>query len=93
MYLNVCACNEFLSCMNLNLLDLFRPNLHALGLFHSYFVCKSSFREISMIKMVILDQSKPISLILKIKKFKNPKFVNCTFIIHKNANKTSIHPF
>ena len=33
----------------------------------SIFVCKSSFREISMIKMVILDQSKPISLYLKIK--------------------------
>ena len=37
--------------------------------------------------MVILDQSKPISLYLKIK-----KFVNCTFIIHKNGNKTSIQP-
>ena len=44
--------------------------------------------------MVILDQSKPISLILKIEKskFKNPKFVNCTFIIHKNGNKTSVQP-
>ena len=42
--------------------------------------------------MVILDQSKPISLYLKIKKLKNPKFVNCTFIIHKNGNKTSIQP-
>ena len=40
--------------------------------------------------MVILDQSKPISLYLKIKKFKNPKFVNNTFIINKNGNKTSI---
>ena len=47
-----------------------------------------------MIKIVILDQSKPISLILKIKnrKLKNPKFVNCTFIILKNGNKTSIQP-
>ena len=46
-----------------------------------------------MIKMVILNQSKPISLIFeekKIQKFKNPKFVNCTFIIHKNRNKTTI---
>ena len=45
-----------------------------------------------MIKMVILDQRKPISLYLKIKngKLKNPKFINCTFIIHKNGNKTSI---
>ena len=45
-----------------------------------------------MIKIVILDQSKPISLILKKKKFKNPKFMNCTFIIHKNGNKSSIRP-
>ena len=42
--------------------------------------------------MVILVQSKPILLYLKIKKFKNPKFVNCMFIIHKNENKTSIQP-
>ena len=46
---------------------LFRPNLPQLGLFHPYFVSKSSFREISMIKIVILDQSKPISVIFKIK--------------------------
>ena len=46
---------------------LFRPNLPQLGLFHPYFVSKTSFRVISMIKMVILVQSKPISLILKIK--------------------------
>ena len=38
-----------------------------------------------MIKMVILDQSKPISLIFekKIQKFEKTKFVHCTFIIHK----------
>ena len=45
--------------------------------------------------MVIWNQSKPILLYLKIKKkrkFKNPKFVNCTFIIHKKGNKTSIQP-
>ena len=45
---------------------LLRPNLRELGLFNPYFVCKTRFREISMITMVILDQSKPISLILKI---------------------------
>ena len=33
----------------------------------SIFCMKSSFRVISMIKIVILDQSKPIWLILKIK--------------------------
>ena len=68
------------------------PNLRQLGLFHPDFVCKSSFRVISMIKMVILDQSKPISLYLK-KKIKNQKFVNCTFIVNKNGNNTSIQPF
>ena len=51
----------------------FRPNLPQLGLFHSYYVCKSSFRVISMLKMVILDQSKPISLYLKINKSKIQK--------------------
>ena len=38
----------------------FRPNLPQLVLFHPYFLGKSSFRVISMIKIVILDQSKPI---------------------------------
>ena len=45
--------------------------------------------------MVIWYQIKPISLYFKIKKlqkFKNPKFVNCPFIIHKNGNKPSIQP-
>ena len=37
----------------------------ASGLFHPYFVSKSCFRVISMIKMVILDQSKAISLIFE----------------------------
>ena len=74
---------------------LFRPNLPQLRLFHPYFVCKCIFREISMMKMVILNKNKQIWIILKnknIKKFKNPKFVNCKFIIHKNKNKTSIQP-
>ena len=60
-----------------------------------YFVCKCSFREISMIKIAILDQRKPIFLYFKIKKIqklKNSKFVNCKFIIHKNGNKTSMQP-
>ena len=44
-----------------------------------------------MIIMVSLDQNKPIWLISKIQnsKFKNPKFVNCTFIIRKNGIKTT----
>ena len=39
------------------------PNLPQLGLFHPFFEGKSNFRVISMIKIVILDQTKPISLI------------------------------
>ena len=46
---------------------LFRPNMPQLGLFYQYCVCKSSFRVISMIKMVILDQSRPIFWKTKIK--------------------------
>ena len=47
--------------------------MHELGLFHPYVVKKCSFGEISMITTVILDQSKPISLILKIEKSKIQK--------------------
>ena len=70
MYLNVCVCDEFLAARNAKKLSLglFRPNLCELGLFHPYFICKCSFREISMIKIVILEKSKPISLILKTEK-------------------------
>ena len=66
---HVCVCDKFWAARNLKKwsLGLFRPNLPLLGLFHLYFVCKSSFRVMSMIKIVILDQSKPILLILKIK--------------------------
>ena len=66
------------------ILDFSGPTCVSLGYFIEYFVCKCSFREISMIKMVILDQCKPISLYLNIKKFKKLKFVNYTFIIRKN---------
>ena len=55
------------------ILDFSRPTCVSYGYFILYFVCKCSFREISMIKMVILDQSKPISLYLKIKKLKIQK--------------------
>ena len=66
---------------------LFTPNLPQLGLLKPYFVCESSLRIISMIKIVILDQSKPISLILKNNKSKIQKsIVNWTFIIYKNRN-------
>ena len=73
---------------------IFQAQPASVRVISSIFVCKSSFRVISMIKMVIWDQSKPILLYLKIKnkRFKNPKFVNCTFIIYKKGNKISIQP-
>ena len=97
VWMFVCAMN-FWAARNGKKLNfgLFRPNLRELGLFHPYFVCKYSFREISMIKIVILDQSKPISLILKIEKIKIKKSkickLNVYYIIHTNGNKTSIQP-
>ena len=39
-----------------------------------------------MLKIVIFDQSKPINIAI----FENKKIKICTFIIHKNGNKTSI---
>ena len=51
------------------------------GYFIQYFICKCSFREISMRKNVILDQSKPISLYFKIKKFKIQKSKICKLLL------------
>ena len=84
MYFNVCVCDEFLSTRNGKYLNfgLFRPNLRELELFHPYFVCKYSFREISMIKIVMLDQSRPISLIFKIEKQKIQKSQICKWHIY-----------
>ena len=78
IYLNVYVYNDFeLPEMSKKWsYGFFRPNLPQLGLFHPYFVCKSSFRVISVIKIVILDQSKPISLYLKKNQIKNTKMRN-----------------
>ena len=67
IYLNVCVCDEFWAARRQKKWNfgLFRPNLPQLGLFHPYFVSKSCFRVISMIKMVTLDQNKAISLIFE----------------------------
>ena len=75
-------------------LDFSGPNLPQFGLLHLYFVCKSSFRVFSMIKMVILDQSKLIYLSFEKKNqnFKKSKFVHSTFIFHKNGNKQVYNP-
>ena len=52
---------------------IFQAQPASVRVIHPYFVCKSSFRVISMIKMEFWDQSKPILLYLKIKKFKIQK--------------------
>ena len=66
MNFNVCVCDEFGAAWNGKKVKfgIFHAQ-PASGLFHPCFVSKSSFIVISMIKIVILDQSKPISLILK----------------------------
>ena len=48
----------------------------------SIFLSKTCFRVISMIKMVILVQSKPISLIMKIKQLKIRKSEICTLHVY-----------
>ena len=64
----VCVCDKFWAARNAKKVKFWTFQAQpASGLFLPYFVCKSSFRVILMIKMVILDQCKPISLILKIK--------------------------
>ena len=69
MYLNVCVCDKFLAARNGKKMKFwtFKAQPASVKVIHPYFVSKTSFREISMIKMVILDQSKPILLISKIK--------------------------
>ena len=82
IWMSVCAMNFWATrnCKKLSF-GLFRPNLPQLGLFHPYFVCKCNFREISMIKMVIWDQSKPISLIFEIK-LKIQKYEICELHVY-----------
>ena len=61
---------------------LFRPNLREFGLFHPYIEGKWSFTEISMIKIVILDQSKPISQMFKIENSKIQKSEICKLHVY-----------
>ena len=63
---------------------LFRPNLPQLVLFHRYFLCKSNFRVILMIKIAIFDQSKQISLYIQ-------KIVRLLFI--KMKIRQAYNPF
>ena len=62
--------------------DFSGPTCVGYGYFIQYFVCKCSFREISMIKIVILDQSKSILQILKIKKLKLQKSEICKLHVY-----------
>ena len=90
MNLNVWIGNKFLSSQKWQKIKFgtFQNQPVWVGIVSSsFFGCKCSFREISMIKIIILDQSNPIFPILKIK---NLKFVHCIFIIYKNRNKASI---
>ena len=77
IWIFVCAMN-FWAARNIKKwsFGLFRPNLS-----------QCSFREISMIKMVILDQNKPIWLILKIKKLKIKKSVICTLHVYYSQKR------
>ena len=72
MYLNVCVWDDFWASRNFKKVKFwtFQAQPASVRVISSIFLCKSSFRVISMIKIVILDQSKPISLYLKIKKLK-----------------------
>ena len=58
-----CICDEFWAARRPKNEVLDFQAQPASGLFHPYFVSKSCSRVILMIKMVILDQSKAISLI------------------------------
>ena len=97
IYLNVCICDKFElpeMAKKWNF-GLFRRNLPQLGLFHPYFVCKSSFRAISMIKMVIWDQSKPILLIFEKKesKIKKKKLYIARLLFIKMEIRKIYNPF
>ena len=70
---------------------IFRPNLPQLRLFHPYFVCKVVW-VISMIKMV-LDQSKPISLIFINKKSKIQKSQIAPLLFIKPEIRQVYNPF
>ena len=87
MYLNVCVCAEFWAARNGKKVKfgIFQAQPASVRVISSDFVCKSIFGVISMTKMVILDQSKPISLYLK-KKLKIEK----SKIVHLLSIKTEI---
>ena len=83
MYLNICVCDEFRATRNSTKVKFWTFQAQpASGLFHPYFVCESSFTVSSMIKMVILDQIKPISLYLKIKKLEIQKSEICKLYVY-----------
>ena len=83
IWIFVCALN-FWAARNVKRWSFWflRPNLPQLGLFHPYFVCKCCFTAISITKIVIWDQSKPISLYFKIKKLKIRKSEMCKLHVY-----------
>ena len=60
MYLNVSVCDEFELPEMAFFFYFSGPNKHELEPFHPHFVCKCSFREISIIITIILDENKLI---------------------------------
>ena len=68
MYLNVCVCDEFLGCQKWQKIKFwtFQAQPASVRVISSIFVCKCTFRKISKIKIIILDQSTP-----KIANFEN----------------------
>ena len=63
MYLNVCVCHEFFKLPEMAKMKFwtFQAFIIVVGYFIQYFICKCSFREISMVKKINKkNQSKPI---------------------------------
>ena len=82
IYLNVYVYDKFWAARNVKIVKfwIFQAQPASVRVFRPYFVCKSSFRVISMTKMLILDQSMPIGwreevvAYLKIKKLKKMEY-------------------
>ena len=77
------CCDEFLSSQKWEKIEFWNFQARPVWvrvISIQYFVCKGSFREISMIIFFILDQSKPISFIFP--NFENQKYKICTLHVY-----------
>ena len=83
MYLNVCVCNEFLSCKKWQKLIFWAFQAQPANPAKGYFIRILYANVVAyMIKINIFYQSKPISLILKIKKLKIQKSKICKLQVY-----------